>query len=221
MNGKANSAKCPECGLVNFATAEECKRCGTALTKSGNQAGGSNPEATPSAQVDLLRSENYEFGKWQLPNLTACPDCNHQVSHQAISCPNCGRVFTMPQPQLNKSKEENIFGISTKVVGICAALAILFVVSIFALLIFSLPDTQHAQRKFSSKAEQIQATMDSYSEAECEQNDKAISSPYHTMTAKEKAARYFCTLKVMKARNPDMWEESMKPYRTQPPDAPR
>jgi len=208
MNAKTNSAKCTECGLVNFAVAEVCKRCGVALAK-------------PSAEVDTPRSESYEFGKWQLPNLTACPDCNHQVSNQAASCPNCGRVFEKPQIQVSTSTEGKIFGISRKVVGILAALGILFVGSVFVLLILSLPDPQHAPRKFSSKAEQIQATMDSYSEAECEQNDRAISSPYHVMTDQEKAARYFCSLKVLKARTPDMWEEAMKPLRAQPPDAPR
>jgi uncharacterized membrane protein YvbJ len=222
MSGKANSTKCTECGLVNFAAAEVCKRCGVALTKQGNQRLEPDPASAPSAQVDPVRSESYEFGKWQLPNLAPCPDCNHQVSNQAITCPNCGRVLTTPQPQLKSTiKERKIFGVRTKFIGILAALTILVLVIGFANLIFNAPNTQQPQRKFSSKAEQVQAYMDSYSETDCEQNDKAISSPYHTVTDQEKAARYFCTLKVMKARNPDMWEESMKAYRTQPPDATR
>jgi Double zinc ribbon len=222
MNGKANSLKCTKCGLVNFASVEVCKRCGVALTKRGNQESGLDPASAPSAQVDPVISDSYEFGKWQLPNLAPCPDCNHQVSSQAMVCPNCGRLLAAPQSQpKSTSKERKIFGVSPKLIGILAAFAILVLVTGLAGLIFSGPNTQQPQRKFSSKAEQIQATMDSYSEAECERNDKAISSPYHTMTDLEKAARYFCSLKVLKARNPDMWEEAMKPYRTQPPDATR
>lgn len=60
--------------------------------------------------------------------------------------------------------------------------------------------------------------MNSYSEADCERNDAAIKSVYHTMTGEEKAARYFCTLKAMKAQTLEMFEEAIKPMRAQPPD---
>ncbi|MEO8434162.1 MAG: zinc finger Ran-binding domain-containing protein [Pyrinomonadaceae bacterium] len=35
-----SAAKCPNCGLVNFATAEQCKRCGVALAGNGVPAQG-------------------------------------------------------------------------------------------------------------------------------------------------------------------------------------
>jgi hypothetical protein len=31
------------------------------------------------------------------PNLYPCPDCGHQVSHLAESCPKCGRPLGPPQ----------------------------------------------------------------------------------------------------------------------------
>ncbi len=31
-----------------------------------------------------------QYGEAPSPNLMACPDCGHGVSHRAESCPNCG-----------------------------------------------------------------------------------------------------------------------------------
>ncbi|HWS90635.1 MAG TPA: hypothetical protein VN282_26945 [Pyrinomonadaceae bacterium] len=35
-----NNPKCPHCGLVNFASAAACKRCGADLSPAGSYAGG-------------------------------------------------------------------------------------------------------------------------------------------------------------------------------------
>ena len=41
------------------------------------------------------------------------------------------------------------------------------------------------------------------------------------MTDDERAARRMCVLKAMKIRDPQLFEEAMKPLRSQPPDAGR
>src|SRR6267143_5350740 len=69
-----SSVKCPQCGLVNFADAQVCKRCGSELTVDS---------AVPSASsVDRLAS-----------SLVNCPDCGRGCSTFAEHCPQCGRVF--------------------------------------------------------------------------------------------------------------------------------
>lgn len=69
-----SNLKCPACGLVNFADAEVCKRCGANLP-------------VPGAQTAPPRERPIN------PNLNPCPDCAHPVSRQAEACPQCGRFF--------------------------------------------------------------------------------------------------------------------------------
>jgi hypothetical protein len=60
------------------------------------------------------------------PNLFSCPDCNHECSFAALSCPNCGRPF----PRTSSSPESNIFDTihsyilneSSLKVGVCLTL---------------------------------------------------------------------------------------------------
>lgn len=76
-----SSVKCPSCGLINFGTAEKCKRCDADL---GRVKEVSHEEAAIQAQ----QSRN--------PNLMTCSDCLHSVSRTAETCPQCGRVFSRP-----------------------------------------------------------------------------------------------------------------------------
>lgn len=78
-----NSNRCPQCGLVNFADAEVCKRCGATLSVPAAEASTTAPAAELSQQAP--RPFN--------PNLYPCPDCGHMVSRQAEACPQCGRFF--------------------------------------------------------------------------------------------------------------------------------
>lgn len=75
------SVKCPSCGLINFGTAEKCKRCEADLSRAKEV---SQVEAASQAQ----QSRN--------PNLMTCSDCLHSVSLTAETCPQCGRVFKRP-----------------------------------------------------------------------------------------------------------------------------
>lgn len=77
------SLKCPQCSLVNFATAEVCKRCGTVLRQNEDPSedGSESPQKAqggPSATA-----------------LVPCPDCKHLCSRMAEACPNCGRSFEL------------------------------------------------------------------------------------------------------------------------------
>jgi hypothetical protein len=76
------SSKCPQCGLVNFATAEVCKRCGAALSNQ-EDAGELGAEPQQKAQVGPPTV------------LVPCPDCKHPRSRMAEACPNCGRSFQL------------------------------------------------------------------------------------------------------------------------------
>lgn len=97
----SSNLKCPQCGLVNFAGAEVCKRCEAELKEV--QAAAKNP------------------------NLSQCPDCNRLVSNQAESCPKCGRFFRVlrPQPSFDRDRGWWAFTIGW---GILASGFILFVI---------------------------------------------------------------------------------------------
>jgi uncharacterized OB-fold protein len=73
-----SSVKCPQCGLVNFAGEEKCKRCESDLAEVAE---------------DIKRGQAAVAEAARHPNLSPCPDCGHMVSRQAESCPQCGRFF--------------------------------------------------------------------------------------------------------------------------------
>ena len=64
------STKCSQCRLVNFATAEVCKRCGASIAEV----------TTPPPSLGNLR----------IP-LIQCPACDASISSQATACPHCGQ----------------------------------------------------------------------------------------------------------------------------------
>src|SRR3979490_3078871 len=64
------STKCSQCGLVNFATAEVCKRCGASIAEV----------TTPPPSQENLK----------IP-LIQCPACDASISSQATACPHCGQ----------------------------------------------------------------------------------------------------------------------------------
>lgn len=72
-----SSIKCPQCGLINFSTDENCKRCGAVLASDAQNRGASAITTTPAHN----------------PNLTPCPDCGFHHSKHAESCPQCGRFI--------------------------------------------------------------------------------------------------------------------------------
>jgi len=71
-----SSKKCQQCGLINFATDEKCKRCQSDLRMQVAQ-----PDSAPNA-VPTLNA-----------NLTPCLDCGFHHSRQAEACPQCGRFI--------------------------------------------------------------------------------------------------------------------------------
>ena len=75
-----SSRKCQACGMVNFAGAEKCKRCGADLAAQPEQAAPAVAQSSPVAS----------------PALLPCPDCGGPVSMRARSCPHCGRPATRP-----------------------------------------------------------------------------------------------------------------------------
>ncbi|HZH91049.1 MAG TPA: hypothetical protein VEX70_10590 [Pyrinomonadaceae bacterium] len=114
MNQKASSVKCAECGLVNFAMAETCKRCGKELnTPEGkdNQLA-SEPQQTAQTETQTM----------QHPNLTPCPDCAHLCSRMAEACPNCGRVLQQMEKPVRSILRPVV------VIGIFAAVCVCMVV---------------------------------------------------------------------------------------------
>jgi ribosomal protein L40E len=76
-----SSLKCPHCGLVNFSSAEVCKRCGNRLSSS----------------ADILKA-----GARRGITLISCPACSAEVSNQASSCPKCGQPIKVAAPRTFK-----------------------------------------------------------------------------------------------------------------------
>ncbi|MCA1643252.1 MAG: hypothetical protein LC785_15190 [Acidobacteria bacterium] len=109
MDKKVGSVKCAGCGLVNFANAEVCKRCGKAFGKVEGESEPSNSELPQSAQTEAQVSHS--------PNLTPCPDCAHLCSRMAEACPNCGRFLQ----QIERPKKRMV----GKVVSACVLVAVL------------------------------------------------------------------------------------------------
>ncbi|MEW6131384.1 MAG: hypothetical protein AB1757_30425 [Acidobacteriota bacterium] len=58
--------------------------------------------------------------------LISCPDCAHQCSQQAISCPSCGKPFTPPSAAGKKVLDDKVFDHilmqSSMKVGMCLTL---------------------------------------------------------------------------------------------------
>src|SRR5689334_16784150 len=98
-----NSFKCPQCSLVNFATAEVCKRCGTALRQDEEV---SEHGAEPSQKAEVGPSATA---------LVPCPDCKHLCSRRAEACPNCGRSF----PPTSSSRKIRKFIVMAAIAGGC------------------------------------------------------------------------------------------------------
>lgn len=76
------SQKCSNCGLVNFAFDESCKRCKQPLL----------------VQEEVLLKSEFDQNEEQTLHSSAsklfpCPDCDHSCSSLAPMCPNCGRVL--------------------------------------------------------------------------------------------------------------------------------
>ena len=97
--------KCPQCSLVNFATAEVCKRCSTALhTNEGASEHGAEPqqESPIGAPATVL---------------VPCPDCKHLCSRIAEACPNCGRSFQRA-PISRKSSIGTVIAVAA-IAGLC------------------------------------------------------------------------------------------------------
>lgn len=91
-----SSKKCARCGMVNFIEADICKRCKGPLN-GPSDAGPSQsaPEQETSVKQTLPTELSYSN-----PNLITCPHCNHEISRDAATCPQCGcrsRLKAIPQ----------------------------------------------------------------------------------------------------------------------------
>lgn len=69
--------KCPQCGLVNFASDEKCKRCDTDFSPDA-----AAEQATETSQPQSMNSR-----------LMECTDCGFHHSQHAEACPRCGRFI--------------------------------------------------------------------------------------------------------------------------------
>lgn len=82
-----SSKKCPLCGLVNYVSAEVCKRCNANLKQESVVLPEAAPEDLPIAEPAASLQPLFDL------RLVMCPDCDHMVSPHAESCPSCGRFF--------------------------------------------------------------------------------------------------------------------------------
>lgn len=107
------SVKCPQCNLVNFATAEVCKRCGTALNMHDDASeGGAEPQQKAQAETPATA-------------LVPCPDCEHFCSRMAEACPNCGRAF-QPAPTPKRSSIGKVIAVGGgAVLCVCVVIVVL------------------------------------------------------------------------------------------------
>ena len=112
------SLKCPQCNLVNFATSENCKRCGNSLLEKEEINGNLSSKTEKTTQTNTQETQS--------SNLSACPDCNHLCSQMAGTCPNCGRFLRHIGRTKNNIIPRAIGGI---VIMLLCFLAILFVTS--------------------------------------------------------------------------------------------
>jgi hypothetical protein len=106
------SVKCLQCGLTNFATNEQCKRCGASLSQS---ADATKPQVEPVRGV--LSPNN--------PSLTPCPDCGFHHSRNAEACPQCGRfIQRIELPERAKSASlSGVLAAFLFIIGIILGLA--------------------------------------------------------------------------------------------------
>src|SRR5438270_5835725 len=99
----SNQKRCPQCGLVNFADAEVCKRCGASFD-GATQTGPAPRKAS---------------------NLLPCSECEHLVSTTALSCPNCGGIFKHPA-EASQPKREASETTKSIEAAICFLVALIF-----------------------------------------------------------------------------------------------
>lgn len=84
-----NKKHCPQCGLVNFASEKECKRCKTLLDSSPVL-----PDVQSASPIQAMPA---------MPgNLYSCPACGYGVAHSASHCLQCGgKVYSPRASQRN------------------------------------------------------------------------------------------------------------------------
>ena len=102
------SIKCPQCGLVNFAGVETCKRCEADLTKVSEMI----------EQVQVAKS-----AAALKPNLMPCPDCDRMISRYAEACPQCGRFIQRIETPGARTAWSSLSLLSAALVVIAALLA--------------------------------------------------------------------------------------------------
>ena len=78
-----NSIKCPSCGLVNFADADSCKRCGSDLAAPA--AGAAAADALPAFAPGTTTADPGA--------LRVCAGCRMPYDKSAWRCPHCGQML--------------------------------------------------------------------------------------------------------------------------------
>jgi hypothetical protein len=141
MENNVNRLKCPKCNLVNFSTAEACKRCGTSLLESTNSNLTQEPSQTP--QIEAPELERTAHSEKQAVTLLPCPDCAHLCSRLADACPGCGRVLAAPPAPKTSTRK-------VAVVGVLASLCVVAVLGVVILGII-----------FTRRATAVQSALDS------------------------------------------------------------
>ena len=87
--------KCTNCGLINLEGDTRCQRCNDLLPQPGQTVSWTKlapppthawmADSTPPQPVAPLTVN---------PKLFPCPDCGHNCSIAAVSCPHCGKPFS-------------------------------------------------------------------------------------------------------------------------------
>lgn len=84
----SSSLKCGQCGLVNFATAESCKRCGNALiSRFSIERRQENVIVDPKVQVERV-SEQLKMVTLRCPNCGGALEINGDM--ERFACAYCG-----------------------------------------------------------------------------------------------------------------------------------
>ena len=122
-------AKCPDCGLVNFASDTSCKRCHRELSTDQRLA---SRETLPVAEA--------QTPPVPISNLVQCPDCGSRISRNAESCPTCGRFFQSFRPTLPYDRDRQWWAYTIGW-GVIASGFILFLIVVGCIMVLMILGT--------------------------------------------------------------------------------
>jgi DNA-directed RNA polymerase subunit RPC12/RpoP len=81
---------CPHCGKDVWATDLSCVHCGRVIHEQDRSARPDVGAAWRDWGRDVHGRDRPAFPEVSVPKLMLCPDCGHEVSKRAATCPHCG-----------------------------------------------------------------------------------------------------------------------------------